>query len=120
MTTADEITKEVEEIRDDLQTLLPDECNILSLTRSSDGQGGWSEAWGTATLLVSCRLDFIGGGESITNSALQPYTRAIVTLPQDTTISAQNRIEHNGNVYSVQSVNLGSWLGVKRAMVQKV
>jgi hypothetical protein len=111
---------ELAQLRTDLETTLPDTCAILSLTRTSDGQGGWSEAWGTATASVACRLDFIGGGEAVMSGALLPFTRAIVTLPQATVITAQNRIVHGGNTYTVQSVNLGSWLGVKRASVQKV
>lgn len=111
---------ELDQIRVDLETTLPDTCNILSLTTTSDGMGGWSEAWGTTYSLVACRLDFIGGNERVNVGALMPYSRAIVTLPQDTVISAANRIEHDGNVYTVQAVNLGSWLGVKRASVEKV
>jgi hypothetical protein len=111
---------ELAQIRTDLETTLPDTCNILSLTRSSDSQGGWSETWGTAGTTIACRVDFIGGAEAVTGGALIPYSRAIVTLPQATTITAQNRIEHGGNTYTVQAVNLGSWLGVKRASVEKL
>jgi hypothetical protein len=113
-------TAELEALRTDLLDAMPDTCNVLSLTRTSDGQGGWSEAWGTAGTSIACRLDFIGGRESVTGGALLPYTSAIVTLPQATVITAQNRIEHSGNTYTVQAVNLGSWLGVKRATVSKV
>jgi len=112
---------ELDQLRTDLLDAMPDTCNILSLlTRTSDGQGGWSEAWGTAGTSIACRLDFIGGRESVTGGALLPYTTAIVTLPQSTAITAQNKIEHGGNTYTVQAVNVGSWLGVKRATVQKV
>jgi len=111
---------ELTRIREDLETCLPDTCNILSLTRTSDSQGGWSEVWGTAGTSIACRLDFIGGQENVTAGALMPYTTAIVTLPQATVISSQNKLEHGGNTYTVQAVNLGSWLGVKRASVSKV
>jgi head-tail adaptor len=111
---------ELAQIRSDLENLLPDYCNILSLTRTSDSQGGWTETWGTASLSVSCRFDFIGGKEAINSGALKPYSMAIVTLPQSTTITAQNRLEFGGNTYTVQAVNLGSWLGVKRASVELV
>ena len=111
---------ELTQIRLDLEQNLPDQCNILSLTRTNDSQGGWSEPWGTVGTSIACRLDFIGGAEAVTAGALVPYTRAIVTLPQSTAITAQNKIEHGGNTYTVQAVNLGSWLGVKRATVQKV
>lgn len=111
---------ELAQIRSDLETTLPDSCNILSLTRSSDSQGGWTETWGTASLSVSCRVDFIGGKEAISSGALRPFNQAIITLPQNTTITAQNRLEHSGNTYTVQAVNLGSWLGVKRASVELI
>jgi head-tail adaptor len=112
--------EELTQIRLDIETCLPDTCNILSLTRTSDGMGGWSETWGTTYSTVTCRLDFTSGAENVTAGALVPYTRAVVSLPQSTVITAQNRIEHGGNTYTVQAVNLGSWLGVKRASVEKI
>jgi head-tail adaptor len=111
---------ELDQIRTDLETTLPDTCNIMTLTRTSDSQGGWTEAWGTASTAVACRVDFIGGQEAVQSGGLLPYTRAIVTLPHDTTITAQNRVEYGSNTYTVQAVNVGSWLGVKRASVEKI
>jgi len=110
---------ELDQIRTDLETTLPDAGTIYSLSRTSDGMGGWADTWGTAGT-CACRLDFIAGVESVTAGALIPYLRAIVTMPQSTTITTQNRFEHSSGTYTVQSVNLGSWLGVKRATVQKV
>ena len=111
---------ELARLRTDLEQTLPDQCNILTFSRTSDGMGGWSETWGTTYSAVPCRLDFIGGREAVQSGALIPYTRAIVTLPQATVITTQNRIEHGGNTYNIQTVNLGSWLGVKRASVEKI
>jgi hypothetical protein len=65
-------------------------------------------------------LDFIGGKESVTGAALTPYSKAIVTLPQATVITEQNRFVHSSGTYTVQAVNMGSWLGVKRATVEKI
>lgn len=115
MFPSDELTQ----IRTDLETTLPDAGTIYSLTRASDSQGGWTETWGTAGT-SACRIDFIGGQERVTAGALLPYTHAIVTLPQATTITAQNRFVHSSGTYTVQAVNTGSWLGVKRATVQKI
>lgn len=109
---------ELAQIRKDLETTLPDAGTVLTLTRTSDGQGGWSETW-AGSVSVPCRLDFIGGLEGVTAGALTPYVRAIVTLPQKTVITEQNRFQHSTGTYTVQAVNLGSWLGVKRATVQK-
>lgn len=110
---------ELAQIRTDLEQTLPDAGTVLALTRTSDGQGGWSESW-AGTTSVSCRLDFISGAESVNNAAIVPYTRAIVTLPQNVTITTENRFSHSSGTYTVQSVNVGSWLGVKRATVEKV
>lgn len=109
---------ELAQIRADLETTLPDAGTVLTLTRASDGQGGWSESW-AGTVSVACRVDFIGGAEGVNNAALVPYTRAIVTLPQSVAIAQDNRFVHSSGTYTVQAVNLGSWLGVKRATVEK-
>lgn len=112
-------TAELADIRTDLETTLPDAGTIYSLSRTSDGQGGWMDSWGTVGT-CACRLDFIGGGENAIVGAYIPYSRAIVTMPQATTITEQNRFAHSSGTYSVQAVNVGSWLGVKRCTVQKV
>jgi hypothetical protein len=99
-------TAELTDIRNELESCLPDSGTILALTRTSDGQGGWSESW--------------GGTVSVTGAALTPYSKAIVTLPQATVITEQNRFVHSSGTYTVQAVNMGSWLGVKRATVEKI
>ena len=116
MFPANELTR----MQQDLNTLLPDTCNITQGTRTPDGMGGWSDGWGTVGSSIPCRVDFKSGKESVTGAALQPYTVVVITLPQTTNITQQNRVEHGGNVYSVQAVNLGSWLGVKRASLERV
>lgn len=114
-------TQELAQIRNDIELLFPDTCNILSLTRTSDGQGGWSEAWGTATANVSCRIDYETGRESVNADSLKPYQAAYVSIPYDTTVTTANRIEINSIAHTVHSVNINqSWIGVKRAKVEKV
>ena len=109
---------ELAAMQESLNLLLPDTCNILGAMRDSDGAGGETETWEVATASVACRLDFLRGGETMQSGALQPYTQAILTLPQATVITEQNRVEHGGNTYTVQAVNLGSGLFVKRATLQ--
>jgi len=110
---------ELSQIRTDLETALPGTCYITSLTRTSDNQGGWTESWGTVGT-STCRLDFTGGKETLTGAALAPFTQAILTLPYDTTITEQNRVVFEDNTYTVQAVNIGSWLGVKRATLELI
>ena len=110
-------------MRSAIADLLPDTCNILSVTRTPDGQGGVTESWGTAYGTVSCRVDMpqnlMAGRENLVGGALQPFTSYILSLPYDTTITTNNRVEHSGATYAVISVNTEqSWMAVKRVTME--
>lgn len=104
---------------------LPDVCDILSLTRVSDGQGGYTETWGTATASVACRLDpergqYIGT-ETTVASRLEPYSTWMLSVPHDTTLTVANRVQVGSATYNVIGVDGGrSWALVKRATLEKV
>jgi len=114
-------TSELAIMRASVNVLLPDTCNILSITTTSDGAGGWSEAWGTATAGVSCRVDYRGGKEAITGGALLPYQTAIISMPYDVTITPANRVQVGSNTFSIQAVNNGqSWQAVTRVAAELI
>jgi len=101
--------------------LLPARCNVLSVTRTSDGQGGQVDTWGTATANVQCRLDYKRGDESVFGNALRPYSGWVASLPHDTTISETNRLQIGGVVYNVTMVdNNKSWNVVLRVALDEV
>jgi len=112
-------------MRDAIADLLPDTCNILSVTRTADGMGGINESWGTAYSGISCRVDMnsglMEGREVTTADALHPYTRYILSVPYDTVITTDSRVEHSGTTYNVSSVNTEqSWMAVKRCWLEVV
>jgi len=110
-------------MRDALEELLPDTCNILTAAVAIDGQGAQIPVWGTATANVPCRLDPSrkDNREYVTGGALQPFSYWQLTLPHNTSLSAEQRIEHGGQVYAVIGVDDGkSWTGTVRAMVVRV
>ena len=112
-------------MRSAIAELLPDTCNILTVTRTPDGMGGNSETWGTASSGVSCRVDMesglMAGREILTADSLVPYTKYILSVPYDTTITTDNRIEHSGETYAVTSVNTEqSWMAVKRCLLETI
>jgi head-tail adaptor len=111
---------ELNQMRVSIEELtLPDVCNVLSLTRTADGQGGWTEAWGTAIASVACRLDARGGREALSADAIQPFSQWMLTLAHDVTVTAQNRIEHGGYTYNVVSLNTdASWQACKRVLLE--
>lgn len=113
--------EELQQMRDDIEDLMPDTCNILSLAYTRDNQGGMIETWGTATASVPCRIDFNFGRETLTGGAIQPFTRAMLSVPYNTTITASNRVAWGSYTFNVVAVNLGqSWLVVKRAVLEEV
>lgn len=113
--------RELIQMQADIYDLLPDTCDILSVAYTSDSEGGFAEAWGTATAGVHCRIDYRSGTERMTGGAIQPYNKAVISLPYNTTISATNRIKSGAYTWSILSLNDGqSWQAVKRAELERV
>jgi hypothetical protein len=112
---------ELAQMRADVLELLPDTCSILSVSYTSDGEGGLTEAWGTAYANVACRLDFTSGVETNIGGAVNPYTRAKISLPYDTVLATTNRILTGGYTYAITSINNGqSWNVSVRAELERV
>ena len=113
--------EDLADMREAIGELLPAVCDILTVTRTSDGQGGQTDTWGTATACVSCRLDWKRGDEQVFGSNLQPYTGWVLSVPYDTTISETQRIQLAGIVYNVSMVdNNKSWNAVLRVALEEV
>ena len=113
---------ELDGIRAAIEELLPDTCNILSVTHASDGQGGMNDTWGTATASAACRLDQAKpGGETVFGAMIQPFHGYVLTLAHDTTITTSNRVACNGQTFNVVSVDLAkSWDGSRRAYLERL
>jgi SPP1 family predicted phage head-tail adaptor len=109
------------QMRTDIEDLMPDTCNILAGTVTSDGQGGYTETWGTATAGASCRIDKRTGREALSGGAVQTFGTWVLTLPHDTTITAEHRVEHDDATYSVVHVDIDkSWKASVRAELEEV
>ena len=113
--------RELAQMRADIEDLMPDTCDILSVAYTSDGEGGMTEAWGTATANVACRIDYRSGSEKVTGGAIQPYSKAVLSVPYNTTISLTNRVKSGAYTWAILSINEGqSWQAVKRAELERV
>jgi len=116
-------TNDLAWMRDALEELMPDTCAILTATNASDGQGGYTVTWGTASANVKCRVD--PGKkemyERLTGAKLEPFSWWQLTLPHDTTITAQSRVVVNGNTYNVVNHDDNkSWQATLRVALMKV
>jgi len=117
MLTSAELTS----MRDAIDDLLPDLCDLLTSTYAADGQGGGTVTWATASANVACRLDYVNGNERTVGGALQAFTGYVLTLPHDTTITSAYRVLHSAVTYSIQSVSRAtSWSACVRAWLEKV
>lgn len=84
-------------MRDEIELTLPDVCVIQRATNFSDGQGGQTEAWATAST-TSCRVS--PAGRSAVEVARADRTAAvgdwIVTLPYLSDVTVEDRLLVNG------------------------
>lgn len=118
--------KELESIRSDIAEMLPDTGYIIGITRTADGQGGYSESTAIVTGgTVSCRLDArinnaLRSGESVAGDAIQPFHQFILTLPHDAPITTDNQFLLGTVLYNVISVDPNkSWNAAIRAIVER-
>ncbi len=114
---------ELTEIRGIIADLLPDTCNVLTATQTADGFGGMSQSWGTASANVSCRLDILSrqSPTSTGGASLREYQETVLSVPYNTTVDKDYRIEHGGFTYNVTATNTDqSWIAVKRVSLERV
>ncbi len=113
--------RELAQMREDIEDLMPDTCDILSVAYTSDGEGGMTETWGTALADVACRIDYSSGSEKMTGGAIQSYSKAGLSVPYTTALTTKHRVKLDDFVWAVLSVNEGqSWDVVRRAELERV
>jgi hypothetical protein len=107
-------------MRDAIGELLPDTCQVVTITLTENGQGGQTESRATASA-VPFRLDVLTGREQIAGGALQPFTSYKGSLPYNTTVTTDSQLLHNSVNYAVTAVNTNqSWIAVKRVDLEKL
>lgn len=116
-------SSELTAMREAIAQLFPDTCNILTATQAADGYGGIVQTWGTAAASVSCRLDVINRqmGINVDGASVREYQETVLSIPYNTTIDKDYRVEHGGYTYNVTATNNDqSWIAVKRVMLERV
>ncbi|MEJ5222844.1 MAG: phage head closure protein [Anaerolineales bacterium] len=112
---------EITSIRETQKKYLPDTVYIQRLTRLSDGAGGWTEAWQTvATTKGRMAPSQRKYGEVVQGGALTAYSEYIVTLPYDTELQQDDRLQINGTQYEVKGILDRSEKTALRVIVSKV
>lgn len=107
-------------MRSAISDLLPDTGQVITITNTSDGEGGQVASRGTSTA-IPCRVDVKSSREILTGGAIQPYTMTMLSVPFDTVITSDNQFLHGGVTYAVKPVNSDqSWIAVKRCELEKI
>ena len=112
---------EMASIRETQKRHMPDTVYIQRLTRLSDGAGGWTEAWQTiATTKGRITPNQRQAGEVVQGGAVTAYGEYIVTLPHDTELQQDDRLQISGTQYEVKAVLERSEKTALRVLVSKV
>jgi SPP1 family predicted phage head-tail adaptor len=114
-------TKELAAIREAIADTLPDLCNLLTPTYTSDGMGGFTQSFAAVLTNVPCRLDVIKPREQLSADRNVHFATFMLSLPYTTVVSANYRIEVNGGTYNVTGIAPDkSWNAVKRVTVERI
>lgn len=82
---------------------LSDTGYILSLSGTTDAGGGEIQTWGTAGT-AACKIESLGGGETVVASQLSDRSTHLITLPPLVTVDHDDRFEVNGDTYEITAV----------------
>jgi hypothetical protein len=94
---------ELRRAQEDVLVTLPDACDLLTVARTSDGMGGWTEVWSTSRTNIPCRLDNKTGGVSMQGGAAEVYNYQVLTVPASVTIDEFTRIQIGASQYYVRN-----------------
>lgn len=110
-------------MRADVEARLPDTAVIYTVSRTSDGAGGWSDSL-VASGTAICRVDPIGSSaveaRVVSNRDALTITYRL-TLPYDTAIAVDNQVVIDGRTYQVVQMTVDhSWNVSKRVIISEV
>lgn len=111
LTTADKTL-----IAADMVSLFPETCTIQRATNTTDGLGGRTQAWTTAST-TTCRIMPVTrntGAEASVGGAIRNEQSYRVAMPATTDILITDRISTNGLTLAVQQVYAPRSLEIER------
>jgi SPP1 family predicted phage head-tail adaptor len=94
---------ELTAMRDVQGSHLPEIIYIQSLTKTSNGAGGWTEVWNTSAT-ANGRISATSGKELLLAGKVTSSAMYTVTLSDDTALTTKNRLQINGEQYQVVSL----------------
>jgi len=96
-------TLELAQLRADQADYFPDTCTLQTVTRTADGQGGYTESWANTHTSVACRLSPEMGRSNpqAEGEQLQELTFWVLTVAHNQTIDETMRVVHSSETYEI-------------------
>lgn len=116
-------TLELAQLRADQAGYWPDTCTIQTVTRTSDGQGGYTDSWANTYTSVACRLAPEQGKyvESLEGEQLTVITSWVLTVAYNQALDETMRVVHGSETYEiVQLEDTHSYRTAKRAHLRRM
>lgn len=107
-------------MRTQQEAALPDTVYIQRLTRTSDGAGGWSAAWQTVATAKGRIAPNPRQGEMVQGGAITAYGEYTVTLPYDTELRQDDRLQISEAQYEIKAILERSEKTALRVLVSKM
>ena len=94
-------------MRDTQEQAMPGTVYILRMGTASNGMGGFTETWGTASTVIGRVYPRrrLGMGETIGGAQLLSVSDWFATLPYGTDITAKDRVKYDGRTWEITRVN---------------
>ena len=114
-------TSDVTWMQDIQGRALPGTIVIESKTLTTDGMGGYSEAWAAVGTVDGRIMQRVArqSGETLGGAQVSSVTQWFATMPSGTTVTAANRLKFESRTYEIISVNNdASWQTATRCEVR--
>ena len=97
-------TLEIAQLRADQGDYFPDTCTLQTVTRTSDSQGGWTDAWANTHTSVACRLAPIRASlvETMEGDQVSAASRWVLSVAHNQTIAEDMRVVHDSETYEIE------------------
>jgi hypothetical protein len=95
---------ELTSMRDLAETMLPSTCSIQTLTRTSDGMGGFTNSWANTYTSIPCKLSAGPGPTAEYGAQFQVHSEWTLSVAFDQAIVGGNRVVLNSDTFEVVRV----------------
>lgn len=104
-----------------LDASLPDTATVYRVTRTSDGAGGYTDAWTAMGSAVACRISPVGRGvELAVANRLEAAAPWGLTLPAATDVTTKDQLRTSARTFEVIAVlAVRSWEISRRVICEE-